>query len=78
MSYPTSQGSLHIGTCPCDGCNPEVDRDELAREREQNLVVDLVCDDCGFTYTGETDDGEPEACVHCSSENVSRWLGEAA
>lgn len=47
-------------------------RDELAREREQNLEVSLRCSGCGLTYDGEVTEGEPEACVLCGSEEVGR------
>lgn len=48
------------------------EREELAREREQNLTVDLRCRSCDYPYTGETDDGEPEACPLCHSTDVGR------
>lgn len=48
------------------------EREELAREREHNLVVTLACHNCGLVYDGETDDGEPEACPLCSSGDVGR------
>lgn len=43
---------------------------QLEREREANTEVDLTCEDCGFTYTGEH--SEPESCLHCESTNVGR------
>lgn len=47
-------------------------RDQLAREREHNLDVTLLCASCGFTYDGEVTEGEPEACPLCASEEVGR------
>lgn len=53
------------------------ERHLLARERELNLDVTLVCSDCDLVYEGEVEEGEPESCPLCSSENVLRFKDAA-
>ncbi len=43
----------------------------MTDQRETTSEVDFTCLDCGFTYTGEVHENEPDECLLCMSPNVA-------